>query len=114
MKNNIKCLLAACSMSLILACGSEGNNDRIWSMYKADENSTSYSPLQQIDTANVSKLKLAWTFSANDLPKGARPSNSQSNPIIIDGVMYTTSAKRSLYAIDAATGEEIWKYDPFD
>jgi len=91
---NLKHLLAVSSISLLMACGRGGNNDRTWSVYKADENSSSHSPLNQIDTSNVSKLKSAWTFSVSDLPMEAQPANSQSNPIIIDGIMYTTSAKR--------------------
>jgi len=112
--NRLKCVLAVASLTMLMACGSGGNRGRTWAVYKGDEKSTSHSPLDQIDTSNVSALKLAWTFSVNDLPSDANPANSQSNPIIIDGIMYTTSAKRCLYAIDAATGKEIWKYDPFN
>lgn len=89
------------------------NNDRTWSVYKADEGSSSHSPLDQITVSNVSQLKPAWTFAINDLPPSAQPANSQSNPIIIDGVLYSLSAKRVAYAVNAATGAQIWTYDPF-
>lgn len=107
LKNNLKYLISAGLITLMTACGSNRNNDRTWSVYKADEGSSSYSPLDQINTSNVSQLKPAWSFAVNDLPKDAQPSGSQSNPIIVDGVMYTTSAKRQAYAIDAATGRQL-------
>lgn len=89
------------------------NNDRTWSVYKADEASSSHSPLDQINTSNLGQLKPAWTFTFNDLPPSAQPANGQSNPIIIDGVLYSLSAKRVAYAVNAGTGEQIWTYDPF-
>lgn len=87
---------------------SEGANT--WSTYKADEKSTSYSPLEQINVTNVNQLKNIWTFQINDVPQGEQPVSSQSNPIIIDGVMYINSAKQTVYAIDAQTGEQIWEF----
>ena len=95
-------------------CKPNENNERTWSVYKADANSSSYSPLDQINVSNVSQLKPAWTFTINDLPATAQPASSQCNPIIVDGVLYATSAKRWAYAVNAATGEQIWSYDPFD
>ncbi|MEO6290561.1 MAG: pyrroloquinoline quinone-dependent dehydrogenase [Ginsengibacter sp.] len=90
------------------------NQDRTWTAYKADAASSSYSPLTQVDTNNVRHLQLAWTFDPDDAAEGLRFLSSQSNPIIIDGVMYTASARHRIYAIDAATGEKIWSFDPFD
>ncbi len=81
-------------------------------MYKADNESSSYSVLDQITVANVNKLKEAWRFIPGD-SRGGRIGNSECNPIIIDGVMYVTSARHRLYALDASTGEKIWSYDPF-
>ena len=99
---------------LLAGCKSGSDNDRTWSVYKADANSSSYSPLDQINVSNVSQLKPAWTFSINDLPASAQPASSQCNPIIVDGVLYATSGKRWAYAVNAATGKQIWSYDPFD
>lgn len=88
--------------------------DRTWSVYKADANSSSYSPLDQINASNVSQLQPAWTFTIRDMPQYAQPANSQCNPIIVDGVLYAVSAKRAAYALHAATGKQIWAFDPFD
>ena len=114
-KQLLKCfLIVATTMLLVVGCKQSFNNDRTWTVYKADANSSSYSPLDQIKVSNVSQLQPAWTFTINDLPKDAQPASNQCNPIIVDGVMYATSSKRLAYAINAATGEQIWSYDPFD
>ena len=65
-----------------------------------------FSPLDQINSENVSNLGLAWKFTT-DTNRG-----HEASPIIIDGVMFTTSAWSVVYALDAASGELLWKYDP--
>ena len=65
-----------------------------------------YSPLDQIDEASVGDLGLAWYLDL-DTNRG-----QQASPIIVDGVMYSTSAWSKVQAIDAATGELLWQYDP--
>lgn len=90
------------------------NHDRSWSMYKADAASSSYSPLKQISRENVSRLQPAWTFYPADAVKDGWPGRSQCNPIVIDGVMYASSARHRIYAIDAGNGKMIWSFDPFD
>lgn len=104
----MKYLLAAGSMAMLLSCNSGEDANSSWSMYKADEKSTSYSPLDQINVSSVSRLKKAWAFEMHDLAQGQEPVSSQSNPIIVDGVLYANSGKQTVYAIDAATGKEIW------
>ena len=83
---------------------------RTWSTYKADPKASSYSPLDQINTSNVNGLQNVWTFQSDDVPPGGDPVSSQSNPIIIDGTMYANSAKQSVYAINARTGELAWTF----
>ena len=90
------------------------NQNRTWSAYKADAASSSYSVLKQVNKDNVHQLKLAWTFNPNDAAEGSRFGASQSNPIIIDGVMYTASARHRIYAINAGNGKQIWSFDPFN
>lgn len=82
--------------------------NRTWSFYKGDQASSSYSPLDEINVSNVNQLAIAWTFQMHDLSNGEEPVSSQSNPIIVDGVVYANSGKQTVYAIDAATGKEIW------
>ena len=92
----------------------KSSRERTWAVYKADAEGTGYSVLNQINTENVQQLKLAWTHTFSDAPKGSRGGNSESNPIILDGVMYTLSARHRVYAINASTGEQIWSFDPFN
>jgi quinohemoprotein ethanol dehydrogenase len=66
-----------------------------------------YSALAQIDTNTVKTLGLAWSLDL-DTNRG-----QEATPLIIDGVMYTTSAWSKVQAIDAASGKLLWQYDPF-
>jgi quinoprotein glucose dehydrogenase len=81
------------TLSLIVAWVQPIDEDNGWGVYKADEKSTSYSKFDQINVSNVSTLQNAWTFQMNDVPAGEQPLSSQSNPIIVDGVMYANSGK---------------------
>jgi len=98
----------------IAGCNQSNNRENTWSYYKADAHSSSYSPLNQINLSNVSQLENVWTFQMNDLAQGQDPVSSQSNPIIVNGVMYVNSGKQTVYAIDAATGKEIWSCKTLD
>jgi len=68
-----------------------------------------YSPLAHINRSNVSTLQVAWTYDSHDAFKG---SEMQSNPIVVDGVLYVTTPTLKVVAIDAANGRELWKFDP--
>jgi quinoprotein glucose dehydrogenase len=99
---------------VFFSCKPRVTTDRAWSVYKADENSSNYSPLNQITPANVSQLQPAWTFTMHDKKAGSQPGKSECNPIIVDGILYATSANQWAYAIDAATGKQVWSFDPLD
>ena len=68
-----------------------------------------YTTLAQITPANVASLQLAWTYDAHDAFKD---SEMQSNPIVVDGLLYATTPKMRVIALDAATGREVWSFDP--
>ena len=68
-----------------------------------------YSTLNQITPKNVARLNVAWTYDSHDASKA---SEMQSNPIVVDGVLYATTPTLKVVAIDAATGREVWKFDP--
>jgi quinoprotein glucose dehydrogenase len=80
-----------------------------WPVYGGDTDHAHYSTLDQITPANVASLKVAWTYETGDAFKG---SEMQANPIVIDGVLYATSPKLHVFALDAATGKELWRFDP--
>jgi quinoprotein glucose dehydrogenase len=80
-----------------------------WSVYHGDDAHTHYSRLSQITPQNVKQLKVAWTFDTKDAFNG---SEMQANPIVIDGVLYATTPKLQVFALDAATGKQLWRFDP--
>src|SRR5881394_1744376 len=83
---------------------SEANSD--WPAYLGDTGRSLYSPLRQINRSNVAQLKVAWTYETGD--KG----EYQANNLIIGGTLFTASPTRKVIALDAATGKELWKWDP--
>jgi len=84
-----------------------------WRSYAGSKDGIRYSSNEQINTANVNRLQVAWRFSSHDKDTGNRSQN-QCNPIVIDGVLYGTSPKLKLLALDAATGAPKWIFDPAD
>lgn len=68
-----------------------------------------YSPLTRINRSNVSTLHVAWSYDAQDAFAG---SEMQSNPIVVDGLLYVTTPTLKVVALNAATGAEVWKFDP--
>src|SRR4051812_8814809 len=80
-----------------------------WPMFGGTPDNTHFSALAQITPANVAKLKVAWTYETHDEFKG---SEMQTNPVVIDGVLYGTSPKLRVFALDATTGKELWSFDP--
>ncbi|MDH5316003.1 MAG: PQQ-binding-like beta-propeller repeat protein [Gemmatimonadota bacterium] len=80
-----------------------------WPVYGGNSSNTRYSQLSQITPANVDRLQVAWTYQTHDEFPG---SEMQSNPIVVDGVLYATTPKLRVVALDAATGREIWTFDP--
>jgi quinoprotein glucose dehydrogenase len=88
---------------------------RDWRTYLGDAGTTHYSTLDQITTANVTRLRVAWTYDT--LPPGATDDGGmrgdfQTNNLIVDGVLYTASPAREVIALDAATGTPRWRFDP--
>jgi quinoprotein glucose dehydrogenase len=80
-----------------------------WPYYGGSTDNIRYSTLSQITPANVNRLQVAWTHETNDAFQG---SEMQANPIVIDGVLYATSPKLRVFALDAETGRELWSFDP--
>ncbi|AMQ55801.1 PQQ-binding-like beta-propeller repeat protein [Algoriphagus sanaruensis] len=81
-----------------------------WSHYGGPEDGSRYSALTQINTGNVAQLEVAWTYRTGD---ATERSQIQCQPIVVDGLLYATTPKLNVFALDAASGEEIWRFDPF-
>lgn len=76
-----------------------------WTRSQGDEGSRRYSSLTQINRSNVKMLRQAWIFHSRD---GSR--NIEATPIIANGILYGPTAGRAIVALNAATGEEIWRF----
>lgn len=85
--------------------------DYDWASYLGDDARSHYAPLEQINKTNVAQLEPVWTYRTGDLWDTLR-AQIQTNPLIIDGVLYGTSPRISVFALDATTGEERWRFDP--
>jgi quinoprotein glucose dehydrogenase len=90
------------------ARGQSGTKNGEWRNYGGDLGSTRYAPLDQINAENFGKLEAAWRFKTDAL--GPRPEfKFESTPLMVHGVLYSTGGtRRSVVALDAATGELLW------
>ncbi|MFL5739515.1 MAG: pyrroloquinoline quinone-dependent dehydrogenase [Flavisolibacter sp.] len=96
----------------LIACN-PGKKDSGWMVYKGSPASIHYSGLTEIDTSNVQRLAVAWTYHTGDADT-IHHSQIQCNPIIIDGKLFGTSPQMKLFCVDASTGKEHWNFNPFD
>jgi alcohol dehydrogenase (cytochrome c) len=74
-----------------------------WPAWRRSHLGLGYSPLDQIDTSNVGRLSIAW---AQALP----PGNNMSEPLVHNGVLYVFGFGDSVFAFDAASGRQLWRY----
>ena len=91
----------ALTFERLRAAASEPQN---WLTYWGNYQSTHYSALSQITTANVRRLQAAWARQLQG------SSVLEATPLVIDGVMYTSGPPGTVVALDAATGQQIWRY----
>jgi quinohemoprotein ethanol dehydrogenase len=77
-----------------------------WLSYGRDYYEQRFSPLNQINDKNAAQLSLAWQMDT------ATDRGLEATPLVVDGVMYTTGSWSVTYAVDARTGQQLWKYDP--
>ena len=87
----------------ILAASS---NTSDWLTHGRTYDEQRFSPLARIHQGNVTALKLAWYFDL-DTTRG-----QEATPLVIDGVMFVTSAWSKVFALDARSGRELWRFDP--
>ncbi|MDB5075063.1 MAG: hypothetical protein JWO42_1242 [Chloroflexi bacterium] len=78
-----------------------------WSLLGNSYDNTRFSSLTQINTSNVKQLGLAWS-----MPEGPNLSGWETDPVVVNGVMYFTTATDQVRAVDAATGKMLWQFTP--
>jgi quinoprotein glucose dehydrogenase len=83
-----------------------------WPNVGNDKGAMRFSTLRQINRDNIKTLRVAWSYHTGDTDF-EKKTPIQCTPIVISGVMYLTTAKSKVVALDAATGWELWKYDPY-
>jgi quinoprotein glucose dehydrogenase len=90
-------------------CASVIAADRDWLAYDGGPDAIHYSPLDQINRTNAHRLQVAWSYDTGDAFEG---SEMQCNPIVSHGILYATTPKLRVIALDAATGKLVWAFDP--
>lgn len=78
-----------------------------WLSYGRTQSETRYSPLKQIDASNVNRLGLAWSYVL-----GAGGGNQEGTPLVWNDTLYGITTWSVVYAVDARTGKELWRWDP--
>ncbi len=94
------------------ACAPTPDANHDWPVYLGP-GSSQYSPLDQISADNVEQLEVAWTYRAGGADLENHRSQMQTSPIVVDGVLYGVSPDTRVFALDAATGERRWEFDPY-
>ncbi len=90
---------------LVIGCSEElSNQESDWPLYGRDYSNQRYSPLKQINKTNIDQLNLAWKFNTG------KKATFQTSPIVIDGIMYITTPFNDVVALNAETGNQLWRY----
>jgi len=84
---------------------SQAGTELDWPIYGGNSENTHYSPLKQINRANVTQLALAWSYDTGET------GGLQTSPLEVDGTLYGISPSQKVFALDAATGKLKWKFD---
>ncbi len=89
----------------VLAQDSAKKPQQGWPIYGGGPENTHYSSLTQINRGNVKQLQVVWSFDTGE------PGGLQTSPIVVDGVLYGITPTQKIFALDAATGKLLWKFD---
>jgi quinoprotein glucose dehydrogenase len=112
LKLGLACILAPTILWAGYAARAQSNSKsayRDWRQFGGGSDNIHYSTLDQITRDNVHQLEVAWTYDGGDVFEGGE---MQCNPIVVDGVLYATTPKMRILALDAATGRVRWTFDP--
>lgn len=113
MNNTKPSSIPTAALLTLLLCATAQTANHNWSSYLGDPHSSQYSSLNQIHRQNVHQLEIAWTYHTGDSRPDGR-SQIQCNPLVVDGILYGSSPQIKIFALDAATGKELWTFNPFE
>ena len=108
-------LTTAINANVVAQQGTDGGQ---WRSFGGDKASTKYAPIDQIDQDNFADLKIAWQWGSIDADIMARddfdlrPAKIAATPLMVNGVLYTSTAFSQVAALDPGTGEALWTFDP--
>ncbi len=111
----LQVFLSACVFN---AAGQPDRGDHVeWPAYGGDGGGMRHASSTQINTGNVSELKVEWTFHTGELgvyegTNAAEKAAFEATPIMVEGTLYFSTPSSRVFALDAATGLEKWQYDP--
>ena len=102
-------LLLASSFGILTARTQPKNKisgqSRDWPVYGGSPEYLHYSSLSKINRSNAKQLQVAWTYDTGE------QGGLQTSPLVVDGVLYGITPTQKIFAVDAATGKELWKFD---
>jgi quinoprotein glucose dehydrogenase len=97
--------LALVALSLLFTSVSAAQGNLDWPVYGGAPQNNHYSSLAQINRRNVKQLQIAWSFDTNE------EGGLQTSPLIVDGVLFGITPTQKVFALDAASGVLLWKFD---
>jgi quinoprotein glucose dehydrogenase len=107
-------LFCGMKLSRFTKPGKSSDPSEDWPAYGGNSGGTRYSTLTQINKENVKNLQPAWSYDTGENKnQQQRGGDMQCQPIVINGIMYGTTPRLKVFAIEAATGKELWKFDPY-
>ena len=111
-KSNLLWLAASLALAILVFMSNiQTPSYTDWKSYNGGDDSNHFSALSEINPNNVSQLKLAWSYTPGGADTLKNNTQIQCNPLIIKGVLYGVSASQQAFAINSATGKELWKTD---
>ena len=114
--NAMKLILsAALACALVGGALAQPSRSIEWPYYGGDQGGMKYSPIDQINRQNVSSLQTAWSWRTGERARpdlNVGPGAFEVTPIMIDDVLYLSTPFNRVVALDAASGRELWAYDP--
>ncbi len=109
-------LLVAVLLYVLAGCTQRRGPSADYPVYGGNKAGNRFSVLKQVDLSNIKALRPAWTYNSADTGSTEGHGGEhmiQCQPIVVDGILYGVSPTLKLFAINAATGQQLWKFDPF-